>query len=378
MARSENRSAIFGGGAESPDGRDRPGIAERSSPNSRHWIAARSRRRINTGGSRHFRDIVEGVLGEQILIDQRSTETLAAEGWPPQAHRRPSCARNLRRRLNCANAPTPARHRVGICRHRRLFDREEAGMITPCSTDWRARRAPKSSGADARLDYVRADAPVHNVRMNRPSEDDPIARYFAPLARPGARPEGRRGVARPAAGKRDRAHRRRPSWRACISSPTIRRTPSRRRRCVNVSGSRRERRRAARLPPDARLPRDWRAEWLESFARGLARTARFGLSAARRRHGFDVWPMTLSVTARSAVPQDVWSGTGAGRRCVGVSGRLSAMRALGPWRAGDHGWRWQIFPIDRYPAAAASERLRRRCWRMHPGRWTCRMVSSAT
>lgn len=140
--------------------------------------------------------------------------------------------------------------------------------------------------------------------MNRPSEDDLIARYFAPLAGPGALglkddaallvPPPGSEIVLTVDGLVAGVHFFADDPADAIAKKALR---------VNVSDLAAKGAAPLGFLLTLALPRDWRAEWLESFARGLGEdAARFNCPLLGGDTVSTPGPLTLSVTAFGAVP----------------------------------------------------------------------------
>ncbi|MFO1116961.1 MAG: transcription antitermination factor NusB [Beijerinckiaceae bacterium] len=145
MARGENRSAARLAAVQALYQMDvtGKGIAEILAEFETHWIGREIEGdEYKPAEVAYFRDIVEGVLGEQIPIDRQIDETLA-EGWPLK--RIEAVMRAILRAGDYElrkRADVPARVIVSeyVDIAGAFFDREEAGM-TNAVLDRLARKA---------------------------------------------------------------------------------------------------------------------------------------------------------------------------------------------------------------------------------------------
>ncbi|MFO1116962.1 MAG: thiamine-phosphate kinase [Beijerinckiaceae bacterium] len=188
--------------------------------------------------------------------------------------------------------------------------------------------------------------------MNRPSEDDLIARYFAPLAGPGALglkddaallvPPPGNEIVLTVDGLVAGVHFFADDPADAIAKKALR---------VNVSDLAAKGAAPLGFLLTLALPRDWRAEWLESFARGLGEdAARFDCPLLGGDTVSTPGPLTLSVTAFGAVP----AGRMVRRTGARVGDALYVSGAIGDAalgllaRRGTMDGDGKVFLIDRY------------------------------
>ena len=198
MSRAEKRSAARLAAVQALYQMDvaGAGVADVLAEFESHWIGQEVEGvEYKPAEAEFFRDIVGGVVREQRELDPQVDQALS-EGWPLK--RVDAILRAILRagayELAERHGHPAARDDHRICRCRPRLPRPRRGRDGQCGA------RPPGAGGARRRDLTGGSVP-------RPSEDELIARYFAPLA---TLP----GVGRPDATTRRSSRRRRatPSW----------------------------------------------------------------------------------------------------------------------------------------------------------------------